>query len=86
MSEAPTLTAMSSRVRGMSADLLVSGSVAGLSTWWWHQFRLGGVLFGVLAGLVLLGRRHRPLTVLAVVAVLAAPFSDTDRVEYLDKA
>ncbi|MET0496607.1 MAG: histidine kinase, partial [Actinoplanes sp.] len=61
---------MSSRVRGLSADLLVSGSVAGLSTWWWHQFRLGGVLFGVLAGLVLLGRRHRPLTVLAVVAVL----------------
>ncbi|WP_444947943.1 sensor histidine kinase [Micromonospora ureilytica] len=70
MSEAHTLTGMSSRVRGLSADLLVSCSVAALSTWWWHQFRLGGLIFGVLAGLVLMWRRRWPITVLAVVAVL----------------
>jgi signal transduction histidine kinase len=65
---------MSSRVRalggGLPADLLVSCSVAALSTWWWHQFRLGGLIFGVLAGLVLMWRRRWPITVLAVVAVL----------------
>ena len=76
MSEAPTLTGMSLRAlardRGLWGDLAVSCSVAALSTWWWHQFRLGGLLFGVLAGLALLWRRHRPITVLAAVAVLTA--------------
>jgi signal transduction histidine kinase len=58
------------RTRGIPADLLVSGSVAALSTWWWHQFRLGGLAFGVLAGLVLMWRRKYPITVAAAVAVL----------------
>jgi signal transduction histidine kinase len=53
-------------------DLAVSGSVAALSTWWWHQFRLGGLIFGVLVGAALLWRRRRPVAVLAVVAVLSA--------------
>ncbi|MFG1609927.1 sensor histidine kinase [Actinoplanes sp. NPDC049265] len=52
------------------ADLLVSGAVAVLSTWWWHQFRLGGLLFGVLAGVVLLWRRRYPSGVLAAVSAL----------------
>ncbi|PWK48180.1 sensor histidine kinase [Actinoplanes xinjiangensis] len=58
-------------VGGISpVDLLVSVAVAGLSTWWWHQFRPGGVAFGLLAGTVLLWRRRYPLTVLAAVSVL----------------
>jgi signal transduction histidine kinase len=65
---------MSVRVRpvgGISPiDLLVAVSVAGLSTWWWHQFRPGGVAFGLLAGTVLLWRRRYPLAVLAAVSVL----------------
>jgi signal transduction histidine kinase len=68
MSERPSLTGMVSRVS--PADLAVSSAVAALSTWWWHQFPLGGLLFGVLAGLTLLWRRRHPLAVLAVVAVL----------------
>src|SRR5690349_21730701 len=64
----PALT----RGSGLLGDLVVSGSVAALSTWWWHQYRLGGLLFGVLAGLVLMWRRHRPITVLVLVAVLTA--------------
>ncbi|GAA0573656.1 sensor histidine kinase [Paractinoplanes ferrugineus] len=55
-------------------DLLVSGSVAGLAVWWWHQFRLGGLLFGGLTGLALLGRRRRPVVVFALVAALTAAF------------
>ncbi|MGW4948170.1 sensor histidine kinase [Actinoplanes sp. NPDC004185] len=58
--------------RGLLTDLVVSCSVAALSTWWWHQYRWGGFLFGVLAGLVLMGRRHRPITVLVLVAMLTA--------------
>ncbi|GAA2531811.1 two-component sensor histidine kinase [Winogradskya humida] len=61
---------MSSRRRISPADLLVSGSVAALATWWWHRSPLGGLLFGVLAGLLLLARRHRPLVVLGSVMVL----------------
>ncbi|WP_430788315.1 sensor histidine kinase [Actinoplanes sp. G11-F43] len=44
--------------------------VAGLSTWWWHQFRVGGLVFGVLVGVALLGRRRHPLVVLGAVMVL----------------
>ena len=51
-------------------DLGVSCLVAGLSTWWWHQFRLGGLLFGGLVGVALMWRRHRPIRVLAFVVVL----------------
>jgi signal transduction histidine kinase len=76
VSRAHTLADMSSPVRALGwvrpADLLVSGSVVVLSTWWWHQFRLGGLLFGGLAGLVLLWRRRHPITVLAVLAVLTS--------------
>ncbi|MCA2212037.1 sensor histidine kinase [Jidongwangia harbinensis] len=76
MNETPTLTGMSqpapARGRGLPADLAVSCSVAALSTWWWHRFPLAGLLFGVLAGSVLMWRRRRPFTVLAVVAVLTA--------------
>ncbi|WP_433796104.1 sensor histidine kinase [Actinoplanes sp. CA-252034] len=58
-------------VGGISpVDLLVSISVAGLSTWWWHQFRAGGVAFGLLAGTVLLWRRRYPMAVLAAVVAL----------------
>jgi signal transduction histidine kinase len=53
-------------------DVAVSVSVAALSTWWWHQFPLGGMSYGVLAGVALMWRRHRPVAVLAVVAVLSA--------------
>ncbi|HWS32178.1 MAG TPA: hypothetical protein VN408_05480 [Actinoplanes sp.] len=34
-------------------DVAVACGVAGLSIWWWHQFRLGGPVFGMLAGAVL---------------------------------
>jgi signal transduction histidine kinase len=60
------------RVRPSPADLLVSVFVVVLSTWWWHQFRPGGLAFGLLAGTMLLGRRRYPLTVLAGVAALTA--------------
>lgn len=53
-------------------DVAVSGSMAALSTWWWHQFRLGGLIYGVLVGVALMWRRRRPIAVLAVVAVLSA--------------
>lgn len=53
-------------------DVVVSCSVAVLATWWWHQFRLGGLAYGVLVGVVLLWRRRRPLAVLAIVALLSA--------------
>jgi signal transduction histidine kinase len=53
-------------------DVAVSVFMAGLSIWWWPQFRLGAVLYGVLVGAALLWRRHRPVAVLAVVAVLTA--------------
>ncbi|WP_433731265.1 sensor histidine kinase [Actinoplanes sp. CA-051413] len=76
MSETHTLSSMVSpaltRGSGLLGDLVVSISVAALSTWWWHQYRLGGLLFGVLAGLMLMWRRHRPITVLVLVAVLTA--------------
>jgi signal transduction histidine kinase len=57
---------------GLVADVLVSGTVAVVATWWWHQFPWGGLLFGCLAGGVLMWRRHRPLPVLAAVMVLGA--------------
>ncbi|BAL87560.1 hypothetical protein AMIS_23400 [Actinoplanes missouriensis 431] len=60
------------RGRGLLTDLLVSGSVAALSTWWWHQFRVGGLVFGLLAGLALMWRRTHPLAVAAAVAALTA--------------
>jgi signal transduction histidine kinase len=76
VSRANTLAGMLSHVpahvRGLTADLLVAGSVAALSTWWWHQFRIGGLIFGVLAGLVLMWRRTHPLAVAGAVAVLTA--------------
>jgi signal transduction histidine kinase len=53
-------------------DVVVSVSVAALSTWWWHKFRLGGMSYGVLVGVALMWRRQRPVAVLAVVAVLSA--------------
>jgi hypothetical protein len=52
-------------------DVVVSCSVAALATWWWHQFRLGGLVYGGLVGVVLLWRRRRPLVVLGVVAALS---------------
>ena len=58
--------------RALLADLVVAGSVLGLAVWWWHQFRLGGLIFGGLAGLVLMWRRRRPVTVLVLVAALTA--------------
>jgi signal transduction histidine kinase len=74
VSRANTLARMLSHVlargRGLPADLLVSGSVAALSTWWWHQFRLGGLAFGLLAGLALMWRRKHPIAVAVAVAVL----------------
>jgi signal transduction histidine kinase len=57
---------------GVLVDVAVSVSVAALSTWWWHQFRIGGLIYGVLVGLALMGRRHRPVAVLAVVAAVSA--------------
>jgi signal transduction histidine kinase len=53
-------------------DVVVSCSVAALATSWWHQFRLGGLVYGSLVGVALLWRRRRPLVVLAVVALLSA--------------
>ena len=53
-------------------DVVVSCTVAALATWWWHQFRLGGLVYGGLVGVVLLWRRRRPLVVLAVVTLLSA--------------
>ncbi|WP_246612873.1 hypothetical protein [Paractinoplanes bogorensis] len=35
---------------GRRVDMIVAAAVAGLSTWWWHQFRFGGLVFGLLAG------------------------------------
>ncbi|MFD1372205.1 sensor histidine kinase [Actinoplanes sichuanensis] len=58
------------RLRLSPADLLVSVFVVVLATWWWHQFRAGGLAFGLLAGTVLLWRRHHPLAVLAGVSAL----------------
>jgi signal transduction histidine kinase len=57
---------------GLLLDVAVSGSMVVLSTWWWHQFRLGGLIYGVLVGTALLWRRRRPVLVLGVVALLAA--------------
>ncbi|MGW5581807.1 sensor histidine kinase [Micromonospora chokoriensis] len=57
---------------GLLTDVAVSCVVAGVATWWWHRFPLGGLLYGVMAGVLLLGRRRRPVAVLASVAVLAA--------------
>ncbi|MFC4070130.1 sensor histidine kinase [Actinoplanes subglobosus] len=54
------------------SDLLVSVAVALLSTWWWHQFRPGGLAFGLLAGTALLWRRRYPVAVLAAVSLLTA--------------
>ncbi|MFI9639108.1 sensor histidine kinase [Micromonospora sp. NPDC051925] len=53
-------------------DVAVSLSVAALPLWWWHQFLLGSLAYGVLVGVTLMWRRHRPLAVLVVVAVLSA--------------
>ncbi|GAB2567136.1 two-component sensor histidine kinase [Paractinoplanes abujensis] len=61
---------LSSR-RAFLLDLAVSGSMVALSTWWWHQFRWGGLSYGMLLGVALLWRRSRPVLVLAVVTVLA---------------
>ncbi|MBL7258276.1 sensor histidine kinase [Paractinoplanes lichenicola] len=57
--------------RALVLDLAVSGSMVVLSTWWWHQFRWGGLSYGLLVGVALLWRRSRPVLVLAVVTVLA---------------
>ncbi|GAA1632618.1 sensor histidine kinase [Actinoplanes couchii] len=79
MAEAVTAEAVTAKVviakHPVLVDLLVSCAVAGLSLWWWHQFRLGGLVFGVLVGTALMWRRHRPLVVLAVVGLLAAVIS-----------
>jgi signal transduction histidine kinase len=53
-------------------DVAVSVSMVAVSTWWWHQFRLGGLIYGVLVGVALLWRRRRPVAVLAAVAVVSA--------------
>ncbi|MCO8276860.1 histidine kinase [Actinoplanes sp. TRM 88003] len=58
--------------RPLLFDVAVSASVVALSTWWWHQFRLGGLIFGLLVGVALLWRRRRPVLVLALVALLTA--------------
>jgi signal transduction histidine kinase len=58
--------------RAVLVDVAVSVSVAALSTWWWHQFRLGGLIYGVLVGVALMWRRRRPVVVLAVVAAASA--------------
>jgi signal transduction histidine kinase len=70
VSESPRLIGMPVRVLPSPADLLVSVFVVVLSTWWWHQFRPGGLAFGLLAGTVLLWRRRHPLAVLAGLAAL----------------
>lgn len=59
-------------VSAVAVDVLLSLFVAGLATWWWHQFRLGGLVYGGLVGAALLARRRHPLLVLAAVAVLSA--------------
>ncbi|WP_203828019.1 sensor histidine kinase [Actinoplanes palleronii] len=58
--------------RALLVDLVVSGAVTGLAVWWWHQFPLGGFVYGVLAGVALMWRRRRPVLVLALVAALTA--------------
>jgi signal transduction histidine kinase len=74
VSERPRLTGMPVRVRPFGGigliDVLVSVSVAVLSTWWWHQFRPGGLAFGLLAGVILLWRRQYPIAVLAALSAL----------------
>ena len=57
---------------GLVTDVIVSGTVAVVATWWWHQFPCGRLLFGCLAGGAPMWRRHRPLPVLAAVMVLGA--------------
>ncbi|PRY30550.1 sensor histidine kinase [Pseudosporangium ferrugineum] len=54
------------------ADVAVSCFIAAVSTWWWHQFPLGGLAYGGLVGAALWWRRRHPLVVLAVVAALSA--------------
>ncbi|MFI1990913.1 sensor histidine kinase [Actinoplanes sp. NPDC020271] len=66
------LSHVPARGRSLLVDLLVSGSVAALSTWWWHQFRIGGLIFGGLTGSVLLWRRSHPIAVAGAVATLTA--------------
>ncbi|GAA0569329.1 hypothetical protein GCM10010172_62110 [Paractinoplanes ferrugineus] len=58
--------------RAVLIDAAVSVSVVVLATWWWHQFRLGGLIYGLLTGTVLLWRRRRPVAVLVAVGVIAA--------------
>jgi signal transduction histidine kinase len=58
--------------RAVLVDLAVSAVMAGVPVWWWHQFRLGGLIYGVLLGVALLWRRRRPLLVLALVFALVA--------------
>jgi len=58
--------------RAVLVDAAVSASMVALSTWWWHQFRLGGLIYGTLVGVALMWRRHRPVAVLAAVAVVSA--------------
>lgn len=61
----------------MLVDLVLSGLMVGLSTWWWPQFRLGGLLFGGLVGVALMWRRRRPLLVLAIVFGLCVGAAST---------
>ncbi|ROP28840.1 sensor histidine kinase [Couchioplanes caeruleus] len=52
-------------------DLAVAGSVALTATYWWHQFREGGLIFGLLVGCALMWRRHRPVAAFVAVALLS---------------
>src|SRR4051812_2483154 len=53
-------------------DVVVAVSVGVLPLWWWHQALALSLTYGVLIGLTLMWRRHRPVAVFVVVAGLTA--------------
>jgi signal transduction histidine kinase len=53
-------------------DVVVAVSVGVLPLWWWHQALVLSLTYGVLIGVTLMWRRHRPIAVLVLVAGLTA--------------